>query len=1771
MGRPTIDGRSREVLSQELMQLAQRYVPDWTTSEGDPAGAVLEIQAHLMEVLTSRLDRVPDTHRLRFLNKIGVQLLPARPARVAMKFVVAADTPTAVEVPLRTQVTADVDGDTLAFETTGPLLALPGALKDLIAVDPFEDRIFHPPPGFLEREPAAATAGDVRVMAIAPAGSELFQVDRLELEEGQLLRFRKGSRQIVRVVTVEGDIVRVTPKLEEAADASDHVEIVSRFDLFSGVNDQQHVLYLGHETILQIASEAIIEVCVEVEFEGATTPKRSWEYFGNAADDDSEDDWRELHMISDPTSGLARSGLIQLEKPAGEIVETEVNGLKNYFIRCRLEKGLKNDKRSDVPRVDLLSLSSQSAKGTLVLPDFVFANTIAIEPNATGGAFPLGEEPRLFDAMYVASTEVLSKRGALVDVTIEAVTPETPSTIRSLKKLYSYKVAASGVLQQLDYQKRKLTPKLLADGVLLDPSCAAAAVAAGRDRFVFACAAVPGGSRQVLAIVLGDKRADIPLPGTPPGFFRGLGAVLRTGLKDVIVIVLTTATGELWANELSVADRSVRSWTSLGSPSESTGRNRTSAPVVQDLGDGLVSVLVNSEGSLWEKKFGNLEEVEKAAWEDLAARVEEDDWTDWNLKPAITTKSGKTDRHEFVVVQRGVGDDFTRLLLRREGAGKWKPIPTPTGPLANTGPIASEPNALRDESGDRVFITTALGELLEWSEFHERWFNHEKPTAGRLRSGAAIIATDDPAPSVYVFAVGDGAGISVFHTLGERDGNIAGTDARSFFLPPGDATDYEGKLLRVFHGPTRGDLTEEDFFIETYDSEVQFLDPLSPKLRVGTIMNEQHEPEEWSSVPDTSDSYLILEEHQPSFEFTCGSVSKSTVVLDDTDDDTRRGDELEFEAGRHGNGCERQWVEKVEEEEGIRTATIAGSWQAKPRKGDHYRRRRVLEGVAPNAPLVEFVVEPPNPADSGPSNISNKEIQLHRDDLETRAGDWIRVTLSDGTEVRRQVVSVTTDARRARVNENWTIGDVPTGTVHYVVGNSGLGDERRNFARACGQSVLLDPTVEPLGGSIAVEGQSYRRVDLFSSKTLVAGLDATWDPPSGQDRALEPDQAFTLLIESGALDSGTWEDIESQSVSEQSPRLAWEYWNGTGWLGLVGVTDGTNGFLKSGVVGFVMPTESAETEVAGQTNHWIRARLVGGGYGSGTLIEETKIPEKTDDSSVNGKATEAKPVTTKFEVKQLARAPIIRGLTLEYTLKDFQAPEACLTYNNLVYRNQTAACRTENAIFRPFEGLEAKGRALYLGFERPLEGSPLGVLLDAEEENRGPVNTKWEVLRDNDWKPVSADDGSGGLTRSGILNYQAPRPTTLEQRLGSALHWLRGTFDENQHAPLLNGVHSNAAWANQARSVELEILGSSNDEPHQIFPLESKPVLENEVIRVQERLGEAETQALTKANLNNVVKDDPLDGSWVLWKEQPDLLSSGPHDRHYAIDRATGEIRFGDGNQGRIPPAGVDNVRAFFYQTGGGTNGNVAPGSIESLATALLDIESVVNPLSAGGGANTTEREEMLELGPGKLSHRGRAVTLVDYELLAREASALVAKARAVAVRVRIEEGDRGWIQLAIVPQGTEPRPQPSIELRKRVREYVTQRSPGGLSLFERVDVTPPKYIVVKVVGKLLATSIDNASKVKSDALDLLAKRLHPLAEEAEFGRGLFASDVHAWLKNIEGLDRVEGLSFTYQTVVGDVQGEPTTSTQRVHAPADGLLAAGEHSLTVEISTEVLR
>ena len=368
-----------------------------------------------------------------------------------------------------------------------------------------------------------------------------------------------------------------------------------------------------------------------------------------------------------------------------------------------------------------------------------------------------------------------------------------------------------------------------------------------------------------------------------------------------------------------------------------------------------------------------------------------------------------------------------------------------------------------------------------------------------------------------------------------------------------------------------------------------------------------------------------------------------------------------------------------------------------------------------------------------------------------------------------------------------------------------------------------------------------------------------------------------------------------------------------------------------------------------------------------------------------------------------------------------------------------------------------------------------------------------------------------------------------------------------------------------------EILGSSLGEPSLALELAETPVLpETLELRVREQLSEDEQEALEEERRRSILgsgrppSEAPpvvgtvagVDGTWVLWRRVDSFIGTDGDARVYRLDPATGRVTFGNGRQGKVPPAGNDAIRAFRYQQGGGRQGNAPAWSDLAVKSALEGIEAVVLPVDAAGGVDTPDPVTLLDTAPARLRHAGRALAVADYEALAVAAAPEVVRARCAPPE---RPGDP--IRVAIALRDGTRRPVPSLALRAAVARTLHSAGWGGLPT-RRLRVEPPTYVAVAVTVRLRVPAA-LAAQVEQAATAALVELLHPTDGGPDgrgwpFGRRLWESDVLRTLDGVDGIDRVDGVELTR------LDGRPLDAM-----PADGLVSAAAGDVDVQIEPVV--
>jgi hypothetical protein len=291
------------------------------------------------------------------------------------------------------------------------------------------------------------------------------------------------------------------------------------------------------------------------------------------------------------------------------------------------------------------------------------------------------------------------------------------------------------------------------------------------------------------------------------------------------------------------------------------------------------------------------------------------------------------------------------------------------------------------------------------------------------------------------------------------------------------------------------------------------------------------------------------------------------------------------------------------------------------------------------------------------------------------------------------------------------------------------------------------------------------------------------------------------------------------------------------------------------------------------------------------------------------------------------------------------------------------------------------------------------------------------------------------------------------------------------------------------------------------------------------------------------------------WTEEPTLFDRGPAECYETRIGPAGElqVRFGDGIDGAIPKGGTANVAAT-YRVGGGLDGEVGTGEIDTLLGSIRGVRSVIGAGATGNGADQSSEHELRREAPTRARAMDRVVALLD---LADVALAFPGVSHAAA-----------WIGAG--PPAQSCPPGPHVAVLRRGSAGVRGATDDELSVLAayldaRRDVTVPLCVVsaeAVAVRVALTVAVDaryEPAAVRAAVEAIVLSGDGPLAPaRRSLGRSLDRSDVVSVVHGVEGVDGVVSLDLSTQ-----VQSADDTGIGRLLADRYQLLVISPNDLVV--------
>lgn len=536
-------------------------------------------------------------------------------------------------------------------------------------------------------------------------------------------------------------------------------------------------------------------------------------------------------------------------------------------------------------------------------------------------------------------------------------------------------------------------------------------------------------------------------------------------------------------------------------------------------------------------------------------------------------------------------------------------------------------------------------------------------------------------------------------------------------------------------------------------------------------------------------------------------------------------------------------------------------------------------------------------------------------------------------------------------------------------------------------------------------------------------------------------------------------------------------------------------------------------------------------------------------------------------------------------------------------------------IFYPFDRTRPKpGDTFYLGFDpqNDIRGHILQLQFECEPTEAVGIRREdppwvWECSTGGQtWQELTLSqqqgekDTTGGLNNeSGSLVVYLPLEARPREMHGRTAFWLRcrieqrypsqGMYTESPRVTSIRAFSIGASVpATHAVVVENEALGVSRGEAGQEFQLEYAPILE---------LGDGETLQVEEVRSGELVL--------APWTFVPDFSHSGPHDRHFSLDAASGRVLLGpsvrqsDGSMrqyGRIPESGR-NLVFKRYRYGGGVRGNLPVNSIRTLTSSLAYIARVTNLQRSHGGRDAETLEEVKLRAQRELQAQKRAVTIQDYEQFVMDYSRSIGKVRCLNPGREDRQENAGQVEILVVPSVGDALRASDLSrlwLSQQAAQDIVAHLDRFRLLTTSVQVRSPGYTGVRVKASVVADEYSDPTAVAQRVDQHLRNFLNPLMAFPEveardqllengwngwpFGKDLFAAEIFALIQRVPGVRYVLDAALETRTVERDTAAinEETSAllaplAERVlWIPHDSLVLSLDHEINMVPLSQVL-
>ena len=223
-----------------------------------------------------------------------------------------------------------------------------------------------------------------------------------------------------------------------------------------------------------------------------------------------------------------------------------------------------------------------------------------------------------------------------------------------------------------------------------------------------------------------------------------------------------------------------------------------------------------------------------------------------------------------------------------------------------------------------------------------------------------------------------------------------------------------------------------------------------------------------------------------------------------------------------------------------------------------------------------------------------------------------------------------------------------------------------------------------------------------------------------------------------------------------------------------------------------------------------------------------------------------------------------------------------------------------------------------------------------------------------------------------------------------------------------------------------------------------------------------------------------------------------------------------------------------------------APAPAEAVAntiTPIAAIDSVTQPFSSYGGKGREDSGEFVKRVSERLRHKGRAVSIWDYERLVLERFPEIYRVKCLNQTALKNNPAEAKVKLVVIPDLSNRTPffplQPKVSqhLRRQIADYLQDR----ISPFVNFEVVNARYEEIRYRVTLAFRDKENegfhSRRLNRDIVNYLSPWAHDSKAELTFGGSIHRSSLIRYITNLPYVDFIGSLELVDHSLIGQDSG----------------------------------